>query len=1029
MKFVKLKKSYFIVIILIMISLIPIFLYVSKKPVINQPIAQNGYLDISRWDFGKNGNIKLDGEWEFYWNKLLTPEDFIKQKLHNPDGYISVPSAWNGSIGEVQLSDKGAATYRLKVHLSDAQRAMGIKTTSIRMSSRIFIDGTEILSSGSPALSPNDGYVMANTPYATAFHPEGNEIEIIVQVADFDYKAGGIVQSIYLGKQNDIYMMSVRNNFLNGFLSACLFITGLYYFFVFLGRRKDVSVLYYSAYAITLSLFEILYGEKVLLQMFESLSNQYSILVKLHNVILYLTVIFVCLFVRKIAEHAIPRWFIKAILILFGSYSVLYMILPLNIVSEYQNVALLLGMLAYVFIIISLLRAILAKRYGALGKSELIRLVIAFTCVLIYFLDGTLFLNNIKSDNYIGYMTMMVFIATISMLLSQQYNKSFRTIEKMNSLLLEVDKLKDEFLANTSHELRTPLNGIINLTQSVMEKGREVLEQSQQEDLKYVIGAGRRLSNLINDILDMSCLKRGEITLLKKPVNVRTVASVIIHVMEHLKEEKEIVFINSIPEGLPPAEADEERLRQIYYNLIGNALKFTVSGSIEAGGRQHNGMLEFWVKDTGCGMPSDKQEEIFKSFYQIASPEHKENQGTGLGLSITKQLIELHGGKITVSSAPGKGSKFIFTLPVCKNTITADVPYEENPVQDYSAKIESQPETDKQKAGEKYSILVAEDDPTNSRALLTILDSEDYYIKAVADGQQALEELEKQPNYDLAVLDVMMPKLTGYQVLEKIRQRFSSIELPVILLTAKTRQEDIKTGFDAGANDYIAKPFEAEELKSRVSTLVQLKKTVNSLVSAELNFLQAQIKPHFLYNALSVITSLSTREPKRARELLLNLSDYLRGSFNFENHNGLISLTTELQTVEAYLAIEKARFKERLQVEYDIDAAVSISVPMLSLQPLVENAVRHGIMSRVEGGTVKVSVKKHQNQIVITVEDDGVGMTDEKLSELLQSEESKGVGIKNIHKRMLAMYQNGLQIESQPGQGTKVTMVIPLNTV
>lgn len=195
---------------------------------------------------------------------------------------------------------------------------------------------------------------MANTPYSAAFYPKNNDFEIVVQVANFDYKKGGIVQNIYLGNQKSIYMMTTRNNALSGFLASCLFVTGMYYFFVFLGRRKDLSILYYSLYAITFSLFEIQYGEKILLQMFESLSNHYTIMVKIQNIQINLMIIFVCLFVKEVAKKAIPSWFIRSILILFGGYSILFLVFPISISTKFQNLALILGMLSYVFIIIAL---------------------------------------------------------------------------------------------------------------------------------------------------------------------------------------------------------------------------------------------------------------------------------------------------------------------------------------------------------------------------------------------------------------------------------------------------------------------------------------------------------------------------------------------------------------------------------------------------------------------------------------------------------------------------------------------------
>ena len=201
------------------------------------------------------------------------------------------------------------------------------------------------------------------------------------------------------------------------------------------------------------------------------------------------------------------------------------------------------------------------------------------------------------------------------------------------------------------------------------------------------------------------------------------------------------------------------------------------------------------------------------------------------------------------------------------------------------------------------------------------------------------------------------------------------------------------------------------------------------MVTTELSFLQAQIKPHFLYNSLSVIAALSTREPVRAKELLYDLSDYLRGSFNFENYNGITPLSGELNTIRAFLSIEKERFRDKLKVVYDIEEGIDISIPMLSIQPLIENALRHGILKKPGGGTVTLSVKNIENNVVIAVQDDGIGMPDAKLQEILEQKTSgAGVGLKNIQRRLILHYGQGLDIQSKEGQGTTVTMQIPRST-
>lgn len=204
------------------------------------------------------------------------------------------------------------------------------------------------------------------------------------------------------------------------------------------------------------------------------------------------------------------------------------------------------------------------------------------------------------------------------------------------------------------------------------------------------------------------------------------------------------------------------------------------------------------------------------------------------------------------------------------------------------------------------------------------------------------------------------------------------------------------------------------------------KEMTDELVKTEMSFLKAQIKPHFLYNSLSVITALSTKNPQRTKELLYDLSDYLRGSFNFENYGGLTPIESELATVKAYLSIERERFQSKLNVEYDIDESIQIPVPLLTIQPLMENAIRHGIMKRSQGGTVGISVQRGVECTVISVWDDGEGISGVKLSEILGETAFKsGVGLKNIQRRLIMNYGQGLEIQSTEGKGTTITIRIP----
>jgi sensor histidine kinase YesM len=271
-----------------------------------------------------------------------------------------------------------------------------------------------------------------------------------------------------------------------------------------------------------------------------------------------------------------------------------------------------------------------------------------------------------------------------------------------------------------------------------------------------------------------------------------------------------------------------------------------------------------------------------------------------------------------------------------------------------------------------------------------------------------------------------MPQMSGYEVCKRIREKYSIYELPVLMLTAQNNPEAIFTGFESGANDFLPKPFEMDELKARAKPLLQLKKSVQHGIHAEMAFLQAQIKPHFLYNALNTIISFCYTDPEKAADLITELSNYLRSSFDFSNLDKFVRIEKEMEFIQSYLAIEKARFEERINCEYDVDP-INFMIPTLLLQPIVENAVKHGILKKEEGGNIKISIKEKGDFIIIKVEDDGIGISKEKLKTILRENfKGKSVGLRNVTKRFKRIYGYGIEIESEIGKGTIVSIKIPI---
>jgi len=241
----------------------------------------------------------------------------------------------------------------------------------------------------------------------------------------------------------------------------------------------------------------------------------------------------------------------------------------------------------------------------------------------------------------------------------------------VNERLRQVDRLKDEFLANTSHELRTPLHGIIGIAESLIKGATGSLPGRTLANLQMVALSGKRLNNLVNDILDYSKLKEKDLALQRKAVDLRSLTEVVMLMYKPLVAAKPLELKREVGGDIPLVYADENRLQQIMHNLIGNAVKFTPAGivTITASRRKQAGkdVVIIKVTDTGIGIPADKLEVIFQSFEQVDASTAREYGGTGLGLSISKQLVELHGGVIGVESEVGKGSSFWFTLPVWRD--------------------------------------------------------------------------------------------------------------------------------------------------------------------------------------------------------------------------------------------------------------------------------------------------------------------------------------------------------------------------
>lgn len=417
---------------------------------------------------------------------------------------------------------------------------------------------------------------------------------------------------------------------------------------------------------------------------------------------------------------------------------------------------------------------------------------------------------------------------------TQELADANRTLAAHAEELERLLRFKSEFLANMSHELRTPLNSLLILSRLLGDNPEGNLTARQVSYARAMQGSGEDLLQLIDDILGFAKTESGTLSFHYEPVAFSDVIQTLQRTFRHVAEQKGLDFMIGTSPALPYSfVTDPMRLRQILANILSNAFKFTERGRVSVNicpapravtppspsSRSRN-LVAFEVSDTGIGIAPEKREIIFEAFRQADAGTDRKYGGTGLGLAISRQLTAQMGGEITLASELGKGSTFTVYLPMrakdedataSREPAGQSAGTEDSAVAEFSEAVSS--------AGTEGKILVVDDDPRNRYSLTAVLEAEGYAVVVAGSGEAALKALERQPDIDCVLLDVMMPDMDGYETARRIRARRRFERLPIIAVTAKAMAEDMQKCLDAGCSEYLSKPVDTTRLLEIIKTL------------------------------------------------------------------------------------------------------------------------------------------------------------------------------------------------------------------
>lgn len=645
---------------------------------------------------------------------------------------------------------------------------------------------------------------------------------IAIRMSSFDYNSG-FEGTLTIGTLSQITKKFIHHNLYYGFLIGINLFLSLYFLLLYSYRSKERFYLFFSGMTFSFAVWTAGYVGIILWIIDSRIAYLVSAYCGSVSIVIC-AILFIHSFLSL--RHNLVSKSLLVILFFFLLYCTTEIILH-GLVETYRmyffRFFLLTCLIYMVYSAVLCVYAILIHRPHA------VKILMGIGAAYVFIFLSVLTWLHIIDFTPTSIEPFMAMIFVFSFVLASRYSQVFSDLEKTHSKLIVLDKMKDDFLATTSHELKTPLHGIMGIAETIMDGSCGPVTPAQKQNLALIYDEAAQLNNMVADILDFSKLRAGKVDLFLEEVQVDEVAATIVSLLTPLANKKGL-SLELKSSGPCKATADRNRLRQIFINLVGNAIKFSDSGVITVQVQHTHGEVTITVSDQGPGIDVSDSERIWDPFVQAESPDTRHYEGTGLGLPITKYLVELHGGTIRMESEKGKGTSFIVTLPLApvnRGITRTTSPEKQKNTIILPERIAPASATDHDLLDEipyytKAHILIVDDDEVNRKVIEGFCVKAGYELITAHDGATALKRMETN-HVDLVLLDLMLPGMSGYEVCQKIRQSEKFATIPIIIVTACDSASDMVRSFITGANDYITKPFTRSELLIRIENQLAIK--------------------------------------------------------------------------------------------------------------------------------------------------------------------------------------------------------------